>query len=278
MEPASASRLSAEPFPRSARRSARAWNGDFALSPTSILCCTNSPLYAGRPNRVPARRRLRASNASHRPSADYHQGQRYLDFENPEVCRWWWDAHRGLSGWRRWLVARRRRGPDCASLRGCLGLHNRFDLFRQQAFAEGEASDRPDRRPFLFCRSGGAGMQRFGAACWSGDINNTLTTLEAQPSLGLNIGLSGIPYGEPTSAAFTRSRRKRPSSSCAGSNSARSTRSSVAMAAMALASSLGLWRRDRGDLPALSRAPRLPAHPTQQRSRAEAKITQPVEN
>ena len=36
-------------------------------------------------------------------------------------------------------------------------------------------------------------MQRFGAACWSGDINNTWTTLEAQASLGLNIGLSGVP-------------------------------------------------------------------------------------
>ena len=37
-------------------------------------------------------------------------------------------------------------------------------------------------------------MQHFGAGCWSGDINNTFPTLEAQPSLGLNVGLSGIPY------------------------------------------------------------------------------------
>jgi alpha-glucosidase (family GH31 glycosyl hydrolase) len=36
-------------------------------------------------------------------------------------------------------------------------------------------------------------MQRFGAACWSGDINNTWATLEAQASLGLNTGLSGVP-------------------------------------------------------------------------------------
>ena len=36
-------------------------------------------------------------------------------------------------------------------------------------------------------------MQRFGAGCWSGDINNTWATLEAQPSLGLNMGLSGVP-------------------------------------------------------------------------------------
>ena len=37
-------------------------------------------------------------------------------------------------------------------------------------------------------------MQRYGAACWSGDINNTFATLEAQIPLGLNTGLSGIPY------------------------------------------------------------------------------------
>jgi alpha-glucosidase (family GH31 glycosyl hydrolase) len=37
-------------------------------------------------------------------------------------------------------------------------------------------------------------MQRDGAACWSGDINNTFATLEAQVPLGLNTGLSGVPY------------------------------------------------------------------------------------
>ena len=73
-------------------------------------------------------------------------------------------------------------------------LHNRYDLLRQQAFCEGEARDRPDQRPFLLCRSGGAGMQRFGASCWSGDINNTFTSFEAQIGVGLNVGLSGVPY------------------------------------------------------------------------------------
>ena len=37
-------------------------------------------------------------------------------------------------------------------------------------------------------------MQRFGATCWSGDINNDFATLEAQIPLGLNTGLSGVPY------------------------------------------------------------------------------------
>ena len=73
-------------------------------------------------------------------------------------------------------------------------LHNIYDRFRHEAFAEGEAADRPDQRVFLLCRSGAAGMQRFGATCWSGDINNDFATLDAQIPLGLNTGLSGVPY------------------------------------------------------------------------------------
>ena len=37
-------------------------------------------------------------------------------------------------------------------------------------------------------------MQRFGASCWSGDVNNDFPTLEAQIPLGLSTGLSGVPY------------------------------------------------------------------------------------
>ena len=37
-------------------------------------------------------------------------------------------------------------------------------------------------------------MQRFGAATWTGDVNNDFRTLEAQIPVGLNTGLSGVPY------------------------------------------------------------------------------------
>ena len=37
-------------------------------------------------------------------------------------------------------------------------------------------------------------MQRFGAGTWTGDIDNTFATLEAQIALGLNVGMSGVPY------------------------------------------------------------------------------------
>jgi alpha-glucosidase len=132
------------------------------------------------------------------PGTTYRQGQRYLDFSNPDTRIWWWQQHRhlveaGVDGW--WLDGGE--GPPSSSLlHGGSGeaLHNVYDLLRQQAFSEGETTDRPDRRPVLLCRSGGAGMQRFGAACWSGDVNNTFATLAAQIPLGLNTGMSGVPY------------------------------------------------------------------------------------
>jgi alpha-glucosidase (family GH31 glycosyl hydrolase) len=88
----------------------------------------------------------------------YKDGQRLIDFSKPEARSWWWRAHRpladlGVAGW--WLDGGE--GPAGE-------VHNRYDLLRQQAFADGEALDRPDQRPFLLCRSGGPGMQRFGAA------------------------------------------------------------------------------------------------------------------
>jgi len=144
-----------------------------------------------------------------RPRAtNYKEGQRYLDFSRAQARAWWWRQHRplvalGIEGW--WLDGGE--GPPAeVMLHGGRAsmLHNRYDLLRQQAFAEGEAADRPDRRPFLLCRSGGPGMQRLGAIPWSGDINTTFETFETQIRTGLNAAMSGVPHWGTDIGGFYR--------------------------------------------------------------------------
>src|SRR5579872_1681827 len=142
-----------------------------------------------------------------RPTDNYRDGQRYLDFSRPEVQAWWWQQHRplvklGVDGW--WLDGGEGPPPDAWPQGGSASLHNRYNVMRQQAFADGEGVDRPDHRVFLLCRSGGPGMQRYGAACWSGDIDATFPSLEAQAAVGLNLGLSGVPYWGTDIGGFYR--------------------------------------------------------------------------
>jgi alpha-glucosidase (family GH31 glycosyl hydrolase) len=131
-------------------------------------------------------------------SVMFNEGQQLLDFSNPQVGPWWWAQHQalvdaGVDGW--WLDGGEG-PPSGVQLHADSGqaLHNVFDFFRQRAFSDGERRSRPKQRPWLLCRSGYAGMQRFGSATWSGDIGNTFDVFEAQLPLALSTAMSGVPY------------------------------------------------------------------------------------
>lgn len=51
-----------------------------------------------------------------------------------------------------------------------------------------------DKRVFVLTRSGFAGLQRFGAVNWSGDIGSDFVTLAREVPAGLGYVLSGMPY------------------------------------------------------------------------------------
>jgi alpha-glucosidase (family GH31 glycosyl hydrolase) len=96
----------------------------------------------------------------------------------------YWDAHRkdfsmGVDGW--W--------PDEGDP---LDIASR--LARNRMYWEGPQIDRPSERPYALHRNGYAGMQRYASFLWSGDVYSTWETLKTHIPIGINTGLSGIPY------------------------------------------------------------------------------------
>ncbi|MCT9093994.1 glycosyl hydrolase [Streptomyces sp. ASQP_92] len=82
--------------------------------------------------------------------------------------------------------------------------HNVYGLCMARAGYEGLRQLRPGERPFLFSRSGWAGMQRYGGT-WSGDVSTGWPGLRASLSLVLGLGLCGVPYSGPDVGGFTGS-------------------------------------------------------------------------
>lgn len=80
--------------------------------------------------------------------------------------------------------------------------HNVYGLAMAQAGYEGLRRLRPHRRPFLFSRSGWAGMQRYGGT-WSGDVATGWEGLRASLALVVGLGLCGVPYSGPDVGGFT---------------------------------------------------------------------------
>jgi alpha-glucosidase/alpha-D-xyloside xylohydrolase len=74
-------------------------------------------------------------------------------------------------------------------------------LARNRLYWEGPVKDRPDKRPFALHRNGYAGMQRYGWL-WSGDVDCTWETLQAQIPVGLNTGLTGLPFWGTDTGGF----------------------------------------------------------------------------
>ncbi|WP_455355047.1 glycoside hydrolase family 31 protein [Streptomyces sp. SYSU K217416] len=82
--------------------------------------------------------------------------------------------------------------------------HNVYGLTMAGAGYEGLRRLRPQERPFLFSRSGWAGMQRYGGT-WSGDVTTGWPGLRASLSLVLGLGLCGVPYSGPDVGGFSGS-------------------------------------------------------------------------
>jgi alpha-glucosidase (family GH31 glycosyl hydrolase) len=74
------------------------------------------------------------------------------------------------------------------------GLDPPSRLRRIRMYWEGPQQWRPNERPFALHRNGYAGMQRYGAFLWSGDVYSTWETLKTHVPVAVNSGLSGFPF------------------------------------------------------------------------------------
>ncbi|MEU9355563.1 glycoside hydrolase family 31 protein [Streptomyces griseoloalbus] len=74
--------------------------------------------------------------------------------------------------------------------------HNVYGLCMAGAAYEGLREQAPQERPFVFSRSGWAGMQRYGGA-WSGGAVTGWAGLRASLALVLGLGLCGVPHSGP---------------------------------------------------------------------------------
>ncbi|MBN2037411.1 MAG: DUF5110 domain-containing protein [Chitinispirillaceae bacterium] len=72
--------------------------------------------------------------------------------------------------------------------------HNIFNFKWLRSISQGYARHGVTRRPFMMSRSGAAGIQRFGAAMWSGDISSHLSSLAAHWANQMHMSFSGIDY------------------------------------------------------------------------------------
>ena len=96
----------------------------------------------------------------------------------------YWPVHKplldlGIDGW--W--------PDQGD-----GLDAPSRLARNRMYFEGHQMYRPNERVYALHRNAFAGMQRYAAFLWSGDIQSSWETLKTHVPVAINTGLSGIPY------------------------------------------------------------------------------------
>ena len=83
---------------------------------------------------------------------------------------------------------------------------NLYSLWHARGIFEHEIAEQcqgaAERRVMNLTRSGYAGIQRFAAVLWSGDVSATWGTLRAEVSKSISMGLSGVPWWTTDAGGF----------------------------------------------------------------------------
>jgi len=124
----------------------------------------------------------------------------YLDFTNPETYQWWqqnatqqlldygidslWNDNNEFEIWDNDAICHT--GDRLGMLRPIQ------TLLMTRASYKAQQAHNPTKRPFVLCRSGLPGIQRY-AQTWSGDNETSWHTLQWNIPMGLGMSLSGAP-------------------------------------------------------------------------------------
>ena len=134
----------------------------------------------------------------------------FYDAFNPAARKGFWDLldsslfKKGVDAW--WLdatepdilsnatIEKRKQLMDPTAFGPSAQYFNAYPLQNAKGVYEGQRSTQPNQRVFILTRSAYAGMQRYAAATWSGDIAARFDEMERQIPAGINFSLSGLPY------------------------------------------------------------------------------------
>jgi len=132
-----------------------------------------------------------------------------LDMTNPEARHWMWQKYRdriaeGVAGWWTDLAEPETHPAEMQHQQGtATEVHNIFNLEWQKMLHQNYAEEYPEKRLFNLSRSGWAGMQRYSAFPWSGDIQRSFAGLQAQIPAMLGMSMSGVGYMHSDIGGFT---------------------------------------------------------------------------
>ncbi len=144
----------------------------------------------------------------------YIDGTDWVDFFKPEAAAFYWKNFSenllptGIDAW--WQDATEPENDDLAGRRiGNEGIpgefyRNVYPLKVVQTVYEGLRRDDSDRLPVILTRSGFAGMQRYGAMTWSGDVGADWASFKTQIAAGLGQMAAGLPWWTYDAGGFFR--------------------------------------------------------------------------
>ncbi len=144
----------------------------------------------------------------------YIDGTDWVDFFKPEAADFYWNNFSTnllptrIDAW--WQDATEPENDDLVGRRigneGGPGefYRNVYPLKVVQTVYEGLRRDDPDRLPVILTRSGFAGMQRYGAMTWSGDVGADWTSFKTQIAAGLGQMAAGLPWWTYDAGGFFR--------------------------------------------------------------------------